>query len=1119
MSSRRTNRFTRARNALACAAALSVVMCAARADAEEPKAKPLPAPAEKAIDFDDDINPIFQKNCASCHGAGKQESSFRLDIEAAAKKGGDNGPAIVAGDSANSALIKRVAGADADTIMPPADSGIAKLSDDQVSLLRAWIDQGARWSASGQAAADALEAKRKAALKHWAFQRPQRPNLPPVKAKDWPRNAIDHFVLARLEAAGIPPESESDRYALIRRLSLDLTGLVPTVEEAAAFVNDKSPDAYEQLVERLLASPHYGERWALWWLDIARYADTNGYEIDRPRSIWPYRDWVITAFNANMPFNQFAVEQMAGDLLPHATPQQRIATGFHRNTFYNEEGGHDPEQFRWEAIIDRVSTTGTAFLGLTIGCAQCHDHKYDPIAQNEFYEFFAFLNNDDEPFVEVPQDRIAAERASLLAQIAKIETDLASHFPIDEKATASATGASAESTAKEPPLEQRRAAALEAKFEQWRKQAAAEARHWVVMEPIHWTSKHNQTLTRLDDNSLLASGDLPEVDSFEIRYKAPLTKITGLRLEALPHPSLPEDGPGRGYLISDGTFFLSEINLAVSGSAANATAANSPPTNSATTSSTATNNSAASSAETPAAVSPPRKLGLTHPTASYSHKGGPVSNALDGIKLTGWHTKDGAGRRHVAVFETSEPIALEACSHLSVTLLQNLAHAQMIGHFRISVTEEKPPHQASDMPAEVESLLLKSPEQWSPADRSQVKSYYLSIAPELKQEHKAIEALRKKLPRQPTTMVLEARAEPRVSHKYVRGDFHRPGPEMTPNVPRFLHKLPDGPRNRLSLARWLVDDQNPLIGRVIANQLWQCYFGRGLVATPEDFGTQGAAPTHPELLDWLAREFIDGGWDLKHMHRSIVTSAAYRQSSSATPNKVEVDPENLLISRGPRYRVHAELIRDVALQASGLLNPAIGGPSVFPPQPKGVSEASYSKFEWPTSNGPDRYRRGVYTFRKRTAMYAAYSVFDAPPQNICAMKRIRSNTPLQGLALLNDSAMIEAAQALAAKVIGEGPSDDQGKLRLAFERCLTRPPSEAEATKLTDYLAVQRKRFESDAGDAAKVAGVDVKPDKGEASKVNAEQLAAVDPAIVERAAWSAVARVLLNLDETISKE
>ena len=683
-----------------------------------------------------------------------------------------------------------------------------------------------------------------------------------MEASEWPRNPIDSFVLARLENAQLSPAPDADRRALIRRLSLDLTGLPPSLNEIQNFVNDSSPDAYERLVERLLESPHYGERWALWWLDLARYADTNGYEIDRPRSIWLYRDWVVDAFNSNMPFDEFAIEQLAGDMLPNATQSQRIATGFHRNTFTNEEGGHNWEQFRWESIVDRVNTTSTVFLGLTMACAQCHDHKYDPISQREYYEFFTFLNNDDEPLLEVPQPDVTNERQRILAEANRLEARLMARLSAGEGSGEAAGD-------------------LSQAFEQWRKQAAADARAWTVLEPVHWTSENSATLTKLDDLSLLVTGDNPEHDTYHVTYRVPPVRITGLKLEALPDASLPRHGPGRGYLKEDGSFLLSEISVTAHDMASD------------------TNDRS----ELP--------LKLVNPTASIRQE--LSAKAIDGDKLTGWHIRGGVGRRQCATFEFADPLTTTHGGEISVKLLQNFAHQQTIGRFRIWVTSGSGPLPASDMPVDVERALLKPPAQWSAAEADQIKAYYVSVAPELRKEYKQIIELRKSLPTQPTTLVLEHRTAPRITHQHIRGDFARPSLEVSANVPRFLPPLPkDARRDRLTLARWLVSKQNPLAARVIMNQIWQCYFGRGLVDTPEDFGFQGASPSHPELLDWLACRFMEEGWDLRQMHRAIVnfehipTGVGYEFSqATGRPRKRAAQPGAAIsiVGRiGSRYR-------------------------------------------------------------------------------------------------------------------------------------------------------------------------------------------------------------------------
>ena len=903
---------------------LSNLLCAAESSTSS-VAVNLPPVATGAVDFTKDIEPILESHCYACHGAKKQESGLRLDDASLALKGGDMGLAYIPGNSATSAMVLFAAAVDDSMVMPPDDSRFGRLSANQIGQIRAWIDQGAQRPES----TTAEKPKKKPPAEHWAFRRPAASKVPDVHASDWPQNPIDSFVLHSLERAKLKPAEEADRSTLIRRLSLDLTGLPPTVDEVHDFENDPSPNAYDRLVERLLDSPHYGERWALWWLDLARYADTNGYEIDRPRSIWLYRDWVVSAFNANMPFDEFTIEQLAGDLLPDATESQRIATGFHRNTFINEEGGHNWEQFRWESIVDRVNTTSTVFLGLTMACAQCHDHKYDPISHREYYGFFAFLNNDDEPHLEVAQHDITQEREKALQEIARLESALVARLAANDAKSADTDG-------------------LDHKFEEWCKLAAAETRHWTILEPVEWTSENNVTLTKLDDKSLLASGDNPELDTYTITYRVPQGRITGLRLEALPDVSLPKHGPGRGYLKEDGSFLLSEIAVA---------------------------------AREPSAKgnkSSDEHVTLVHPAASIHQER--AADAIDGNKLTGWHIRGGVGRRQCSAYEFAEPLNAEQDTELIVTLVQNFAHQQTIGRFRIWITTDAGPLPAPDMPLEVEQLLGTPSSEWSEGQTNEVKRYYVSIAAKLREEYKQVAELRKRLPAQPTTMILAQRPTPRITHQHIRGDFARPGKEVAANVPGFLPPLPtNAPRNRLTLARWLVDEQNPLTARVTVNQIWQCYFGRGLVNTPEDFGTQGAAPSHPELLDWLACRFMEEGWNLKQLHRLIVTSATYRQGSSADNEKREADPQNILLSHSPRFRLQAETIRDISLTASGLLNTKLGGPSVFTPQPAGALAGAFGDPKWPNASGAERFRRALYTHRKRSAPYAAFAAFDAPP--------------------------------------------------------------------------------------------------------------------------------------------
>ncbi|MHB1559972.1 MAG: PSD1 and planctomycete cytochrome C domain-containing protein, partial [Isosphaeraceae bacterium] len=887
----------------AIAASLIVAFAAvglayASADDEPSTAKALPPPASRSIDYDRDIAPILSKSCLGCHGPRKQKSGLALHERDRAIAGGDGGPAIVPGKSAESPLIHYVAGLADEGRMPPEDAGPA-LTPEQIGVLRAWIDQGAKFGGGKDTAIAA-----RAAAEHWSFRPPQRPTPPAVKNPGWVKNPIDAFVLAHLERLGMSPSPEADRATLIRRVTLDLTGLPPTIAEVDAFLADDRPDAYERLVDRLLASPGHGECWGRHWLDKARYADTNGYEKDRERSIWPYRDWVIRAFNADMPFDRFTIEQIAGDLLPGASASQKTATGFHRNTMTNEEGGIDIEEFRFISTVDRVATTGTVWLGLTVGCAQCHSHKYDPISQREYYGLFAFLNNADEPELNLPDPSIAARRASVEREIARLELALKDHYPSDGQGS------------------------LKARVEAWEK--TIHPVDWTVLKPGQLRSKKHATLTVQPDGSVLASGDKPNNDVYTVELEAD-TKgkpITAIRLEVLTDPSLPEGGPGRAPLFQVGDFLLTEFQLAAGpGEGGKA----------------------------------PRPIRFAGASQDYTAPGRSAAMAIDGVTDTGWSVNGAVGKDHAAVFELAEPVGAGAAgrTRLVVTMHQEYIHQTTIGRFRLSATTDPHPVKASGVPADVEDILLVPRVRRTEAQARRLEQFYLSVAPELAKAREPIDALRRSMPRFATTLVMQERRpeHARTTHVHRRGEYLKPAEPVEPGVPSVLHPLPkDAPRNRLTLARWLVAPDNPLVGRVRMNQLWQAYFGRGLVATTEDFGTQGARPTHPELLDWLATEYLRMGWSTKAMHRLIATSSTYRQSSRATAEQLARDPRNEHLGRGPRFRVPAEVVRDIALEASGLLAPRIGGPSVYPPQPEGATALAYSQSPWPTSTGADRYR-------------------------------------------------------------------------------------------------------------------------------------------------------------------
>lgn len=1002
--------------------------------------------ARGKIDFARDIQPIFQGNCESCHGSKEAMSQLRLDNKSLAMKGGLSGPAILPGNSNDSRLMHRILGMDGEARMP---FGGVPLKPEQIERIRTWIDQGAVWPESTAGGEPGL-------TKHWAFIAPVRPALPVVKNKTWMRNPIDYFILSKIEQQGLTPSPEAEKVTLMRRLSLDLTGLPPTLKEIDQFLGDQSPTAYEKLVDRLLDSPHYGERWGRQWLDVARYADTNGFEKDLPRSIWPYRDWVIKAFNCDMPFDQFTTEQLAGDLLPNPTLDQHIATGFLRNSMLNQEGGVDPEQFRVEGIIDRVDAVGKAFLGLTINCAQCHTHKFDPISHKEYYQFYAFLNGDDEPEIEAPSEAVITKRAEIRSEITLIED---------------------QSMGKDPDLSKRMAA--------WEEKVRPREGNWVVLKDADIFAAFGVKFEHLEDHSFIAKGDNSTGNTYTIKARTPVKNITGFRLELLTDPNLPRSGPGRS---PDGSLFVSEFSV-------DAGPAGAPNAESA----------------------PMKKVALAQATADFSHPDFPIKNAIDGDAKTAWSIDAGPGRRNQdrkAVFTVRDPIGFDGGTLLTFRLQQRqdekistAGGKPNIGRFRLSITTDPSP-EADPLPADVRRLLTIPSEQRTSAQRRAIFSFYRTTDPQYAEANRKIDDLMKQWPYGSTTLALATRQRPRETRIFTRGDWKRPADLVTPGTPSVLHPFPSGaPRNRLGLARWIMDKGNPLTPRVIVNRVWQQYFGAGLVTTPEDFGKRCERPSHPELLDWLACEFRDNGGSMKQLHRLIVTSATYRQSSRMGPALQEADPTNRWLARAPRLRVDAEAIRDIALAASGLLSRNIGGPSVYPPIPDGVLNMGYgAPMPWETSKGEARYRRAMYTFWKRSVPYPSLSIFDMPNADVACTRRIRSNTPLQALTTLNDTLFMEAAQGLAMRVWKEGGEDDRAKMTYGFRLCTGRLPDAFELQTLVAYLQQQQSNFNGRTAAAVYVSSPDPNnlPSDVDLHKV---------------APWTMVARVLLNMDETITKE
>jgi mono/diheme cytochrome c family protein len=1012
------------------------------------------AQAANRVDFDRAIRPIFAENCYACHGpdGNSRKAELRLDRKDDAFRERPEGAVIVRGDVDESMLTQRIASDDPEEVMPPPKTG-KRLTQAQIDLVKLWVKQGAEWPG------------------HWAYQTPVRPDPPEVRGKKWARNPIDIFVLDALEQRGLRPSPEAGRETLIRRVSFDLTGLPPTLAEIDAFLADSSPNAYEKVVDRLLASPQYGERMAQHWLDLARYADTNGYHIDNHRDIWKYREWVINAFNQNMPFDEFTIEQLAGDLLQNATIEQKIASGFHRNVMVNFEGGADPDEYLTKYVGDRVNTTATVFLGATMACAECHDHKYDPFTQKDFYRFYAFFNTVAEkgldgnkespaPRLQVPTPEQARKLEELHGQITRLEDTLKGPLPVVDAAQVV-----------------------------WEQEQAEVARNpllgWKPIELAEFASQKGATLLRLDDQSVLASGTNPDQDVYEVAARTKVTGIRAVRLEALTHDSLPHKGAARS---DGGNFVLTgfEVETAPEGS--------------------------------PGEASP---VAFSRAEADYVQlEGGDFSagKAIDGDPKSGWAV--GGDKLRVnrqAIFVAKTPFGFEGGTKLKVRLrFESSLPKHAIGRFRLSFTITDQPKIETEMPKAITQSLAVAEESRTEAQRSELSTFYRTkISPEgqaLSHEIAGLRAAESALNRMvPVTMVMQEMAQPRKTFVLVRGDFRSKGEEVTPGVPEVLPPLPQGlPANRLSLAKWLVDPGHPLVARVTVNRYWQHYFGTGIVKTANDFGTQGDWPSHPELLDWLATEFIADKWDIKAMQKLIVMSATYRQSSKVDHHSLELDPENRLLARGPRYRLDAEEIRDNALALSGLLNPQLGGPSVYPYQPPGLWEEiafgnEFSSQSYTPSKGADLYRRGIYTYWKRSVPYPSLTAFDAPNRELCTVQRPRTNTPLQALTLLNDPVFVEAARGLAQRTLIEGGTDTTSRLRFAFRVCTARWPQPKELEVLTNMYNQQLDHYRGDSKAAQALLRVGESPCPAD-----------MNPA--ELAAWTAIGNVLLNLDETISK-
>lgn len=1111
------------------------------------------------VDFNTDIRPILSNKCYQCHGPDEAErkADLRLDTQAGSRIDLGGYAAITPGKPDDSELIFRVETDDTDEIMPPPKHG-KPLSAGEIALLKTWIAEGGDYA------------------QHWAYVKPVRPEAPGVSDPKWPKNDIDRFLRARLDSEGLKPMSEADRYALGRRLALDLTGLPPTIEEVDAFVNNASPTAYEVYVDALLAKPAFGEHWARMWMDLARYADSAGYADDPTRTIWAYRDWVIRAINANQPFDQFTIDQIAGDLVQNPTEDQLIATAFHRNTMTNSEGGTNDEEFRNVAVVDRVNTTMAVWMGTTAACAQCHTHKFDPITLEEYFQLFAFFNQtedadlkDERPTIEIWSKEDEQKKADWTKQIEDLKGVLAKATP-----------------------------ELAAAEDKWLTEIRQEP-EWAALKPL--SAKAETGKLSIEGERVVATGEKPEKDVYTVELEVPQGKLTGLRLDIpaeqtenfvitqvgaafVPEGSSALNGrfvrvelPGAGKFLhlAEVEVFSGGANIGPQGKATQVSTDFGGPANLANDGNTDGDFQKKSVSHTAAGENPwwELDLGAVKPVeriALWNRTDGATAERIKGYKIQlldekrgvvwedapdavpnpsaefdtsgvrnlkfaaaladfsqagfdpqqllaakldpkkGWAIGGATGKPHDLTLIPGSPIEISAPGKLVLTLrLESEFAKHVLTHFQVSATTSAGASEWAKIPGDIRDLIRAS--ELNEAQNAKLAEYYRSIAPLLKTERTELAKVEKQLAEiKPTTTVPVMRELPedksRKTHVQARGNFESLEQEVSAGTPAVFPPLrEDLPKNRLALAHWLVDAENPLTARVVANRYWEAIFGAGIVSTPEEFGSQGELPFHPELLDWLATELVVMKWDTKKFLKLLVSTAAYRQSSEVNEQLLEIDPDNRLLARGPRFRLSAEMIRDQALFASGLLSDKMYGTPAQPPQPEmGLTAAFGSKTDWTTSMGEDKYRRGLYTAWRRSNPYPSMATFDAPNREVCAVNRSRTNTPLQALVTLNDPVYVEASQALARKMAEAGDTPE-ARVALGFRRCVSRPPSDAELAKLVDLHARAKARF----------------AEQPEQAKLLAEDPLGPLPAgadAVELAAWTVVGNVLLNLDEIFMK-
>lgn len=1009
------------------------------------------AHAESPINFSRDVLPILSDACFQCHGPEpkNRKADLRLDLQAdALKKNKEGEAAIVPGKLDQSQLWARITTHDADDVMPPKKSN-KKVTAEQREILKRWIESGAAWG------------------KHWAFEKPVKAALPGISnLKSQTSNPIDEFIIARLKQQGLGLSPEASKQTLIRRVSLDITGLPPTPEEVEAFVKDTSPKAFERVVDRLLQSPHYGERMAMVWLDGARYADTDGFQADDTRTNWPWRDWVIGAFNSNMPFDQFTIDQFAGDLLPDATPDQKLATCFHRNHMTNGEGGRDPEESRVEYVIDRMNTIGAQWLGLTLGCCQCHSHKFDPITQADYYGMSAYFNSIDEDGKagKGAKPYLAYQSPYISRAIKEAQDWLGSRQAIEKKVRGES----------EKPFTSwisQRLKSTPDDFKAWRPLMA------------RLESESGTVLNQEPDGTVQSGGALPHHEDYRLIATPTLPRITGLKLEVLPHASNTNGLLSRS---KTGDFILTDIKLQTRRKG------------STQVTDILVNNAIAD-------FSADKKK-----NANY----GDVKDTLDDDPRNGWTTIGADNKKpHVAVYALAEPLVLGDGEELVVTLQQrSLQGQQSMGRFRVSLTDQAGQAVRSLDTPPLEELVGAHPNDVTGIDpklRARLFEQFLADHQPHKEAQAVVDRANKRLSevkaaeKKIEVMVLQERKQPRDTNILVRGVWDKKGDKVERGMlPAVLAWPKEQTASRLDLAKWMVSRDNPLTARVAVNHLWQMIFGNGLVRSPDDFGLQGERPTHPELLDWLAVDFMENHWDMKGMIKQLVMSQTYCQSSDSKESSV--DPENKLLARAPRYRLPAWMIRDCALKAAGMLNPTLGGPPVKPYQPDGIWEENFmGRFHYESSEGPDQYRRTVYAFWRRSV--APTFLFDSAQRRVCEVKTGRTNTPLQALTLLNDETMLESSRVLAGKAM-VAAKDDAVRIHSMMKRVLCREPQDAEIKMLSVKLVHAREYYTAHLDDAKKLLRHGQSP---------------IDPKLntADLAATSLIATMILNLDEAITRE